>query len=34
MDNDPERETRLWAYGTSLVMIALMALMLFLMASA
>jgi hypothetical protein len=27
-------ETRLWAYGTSLAMIALIALMLFLMASA
>jgi micrococcal nuclease len=34
MDKDSERETRLWAYGTSLAMIALMALMLFLMASA
>jgi hypothetical protein len=34
MDKDPERETRLWAYGTSLAMIALMALMLLFMTSA
>jgi endonuclease YncB( thermonuclease family) len=34
MDKDSERETRPWAYSTSLAMIALMALMLSLMASA